>query len=119
MSFNDAKGIVDRIPCPSCNAQLQLLIGRLLQSADGRECYLVCWACRSKSLVVGDGVDDRWTTVTEAPSGDDWIKHSRTHWTRILDNDELHYWPTTGRYRFRGETEKGDVEAFIKSVEAA
>lgn len=112
------KGIVSRIGCPSCSAQPQLLIGRLLQGADGRECYLVCWQCRLKGLVNGDRVVGPWSPVTEAPSGDDWVKHSRSHWTRILDNDELHYWPTTGRYRYRGQTMQGDVEAFIQLTEA-
>lgn len=110
------KGIGDRIKCPQCHGRVQLLIGRLIQGADGREAYLACWSCMLHAMVRGDDVS-HWARFREAPNGDaDWIRHSRTHWTRIVDGDDLHYWPTTGKFRFRGETRTGDVEAFLRDV---
>lgn len=44
-----------------------------------------------------------------------WEKYCDTHWHRSLNGETLHYWPSTGKFMFRGEVHKGeDVNDFIK-----
>lgn len=48
----------------------------------------------------------------------EWIKHTPHHWTCLLCGDKLQYWPTKGKWMWRGTVyEPGDgdtVELFMQ-----
>ena len=116
------KPLAWRIPCPECAGIPQHLIGRNVPGQNNMHDYLVCWSCLIMCQV--DKLIDcdtyPWTRFQDAPAlaadNTDWVKHSRSHWTRMLDGDDLHYWPSTMRFRYRGVTQQGDVEAFIERI---
>ena len=55
--------------------------------------------------------------VAEALEG--WTKHHETHWSTTLLGDRLDYWPGPKKWRWRNNTNTGDVFAFIRAREDA
>lgn len=49
--------------------------------------------------------------------GPGWTRHHETHWSYMLLNDRLDYWPGPMRFRWRGKTMTGDVQEFIAARE--
>jgi hypothetical protein len=45
-----------------------------------------------------------------------WIKHTEHHWQTEVDGDILDYWPSKRKWRFRGVTQTGTVERFIRKI---
>ena len=56
----------------------------------------------------------RTSDQSEAPDG--WTRHTPYHWSRMIGTEQLDYWPTTRKWRFRNKTKTGDVNAFIESL---
>ena len=52
--------------------------------------------------------------LTRALNEDDgqWIKHTEYHWKRYVGPDKkpLDYWPTSGKWKWRGKIRKGVAE---------
>lgn len=100
--------------CPKCQGRPHLIIGALLHRGDTKRDYLVCWPCSIARFADGG----QWASCQEmkTPKDGEWTVHSRTHWTRLVGGDELHYWPTTGTVRFRDVTHRNvyDVDDFIR-----
>lgn len=46
----------------------------------------------------------------------EWTKFSDIHWGRLVLGKRMDYWPTTGRFNWRGKTMFGDPEAFINEL---
>lgn len=44
--------------------------------------------------------------VSQATDSDGWTKHTEFHWQRKLHGDLLDYWPSTGKWAWRGQTHK-------------
>lgn len=47
-----------------------------------------------------------------------WEKLTKWHWRTKVLGETLDYWPTKSKWRFRGETQTGDVQQFIWETEA-
>ena len=52
---------------------------------------------------------DRKRFLSEAKDADDggWTKHTRYHWSRMIDGERLDYWPSRKKYKWRGEIRRG------------
>jgi len=50
--------------------------------------------------------------LREALAKDDggWTKHTHFHWSRDVGGERLDFWPTTLKYKYRGEFGYGDIE---------
>lgn len=48
-----------------------------------------------------------------------WYKHTEFHWSRDIDGDKLHYWPSRKRWQYRGRVSRGlkGMYALIKLKE--
>lgn len=47
----------------------------------------------------------------------EWTKHTPYHWQRTINGKVLDYWPTKNKFRYdNGDTQKGDVRAFIRGL---
>lgn len=46
-----------------------------------------------------------------------WTKHTPYHWQRRLAMDVLDFWPTRGRWRWRGKSYKGTPWALADFIE--
>jgi hypothetical protein len=44
-----------------------------------------------------------------------WVKHTTYHWSRDLLGEALHYWPSSGKWRWKGKTMTGRVSEFINA----
>lgn len=103
-------------PCPKCDGRLSLMAGCNLRRVATDRDYLVCWAC----MVGRDFEGTEWGAIAEPlkPEAGRWTVHSRTHWTRLIGDEELHYWPTTGSVRFMGVTTRNvfDIDKFIEGI---
>lgn len=60
--------------------------------------------------------NDRKRFLAEAQVNDDggWTKHTEFHWSRVLNNKKLDYWPSRKKWQYRGKISRGDVYQFIK-----
>jgi len=50
----------------------------------------------------------------------DWTRHTEYHWSRPLAGARMDYWPSTGKWRWRGKTYRGtpyDTARFIAKRE--
>lgn len=59
---------------------------------------------------------DAW----QGPPMPGWTRHTPYHWSRMLDADRMDYWPSTGKWRWRGKTYYGtpyDTANFIAKRE--
>jgi len=58
----------------------------------------------------------RKTAVAEPPAEDwQWTKHSKQHWTMILNGSTLQYWPLKKKWHWKGKTYEASIRA--QSVE--
>lgn len=62
---------------------------------------------------------DRARFLKSAKEQDDggWTKHTEYHWSRMINGTQLDYWPSRKKYRYKGQTKRGNVYAFIKQQE--
>ena len=59
--------------------------------------------------------------VAKTKYGEGWTEVTDHYWTRDLAGHRLDYWPSTGRWRWKGKSYKGKPEAtalFIAKIEA-
>lgn len=42
------------------------------------------------------------TALNEDDGG--WTKHTQHHWSRIVNDKRLDYWPSTSRFKYEGKT---------------
>lgn len=63
---------------------------------------------------------DRARFLAQAQAGDDggWTKHTPYHWSRLVAGRRLDYWPSRKKWMFDGHVQRGDVQRFIRRVEA-
>lgn len=65
---------------------------------------------------------DRKRFLDEAsdPANNDggWTVHTEYHWSRMVSGHRLDFWPSRKKWRFKGKTSRGDVNAFISKREA-
>lgn len=50
-----------------------------------------------------------------------WTQHTAYYWSRSLKGERLDFWPSSGKWRWRGKSYRGDSKAamaFISKVEA-
>lgn len=62
----------------------------------------------------------RFLAEAKSPENNDggWTEHTEYHWSRTLAGSKLDYWPSRRKWRYRGKTSRGDVNAFIAVREA-
>lgn len=55
--------------------------------------------------------EDRARFLAEAnrPDNDDggWRKHTKYHWSRLVDGHKLDYWPSRKKWQYRGRVRRG------------
>ena len=58
---------------------------------------------------------DRATFLAQAESQDDggWTKHTKYHWSRLLNGKRLDYWPSRKKWQYNGKVQRGNVQAFM------
>ena len=44
-----------------------------------------------------------------------WVKHTDYHWSRVLNDNRLDYWPSRNKFQYQGKVYCGDVVGFIKN----
>lgn len=49
----------------------------------------------------------------ESANDTGWTKHTEYHWTRMLNDARIDYWPTRNKWRFLGKTYTGDVNTWL------
>lgn len=52
-----------------------------------------------------------------AANPEGWTIHTEYHWSRDLNGSRLDYWPSTGKFRYKGKTMFGGITGFIKKRE--
>jgi hypothetical protein len=62
---------------------------------------------------------DRKRFLSDAVAADDggWEKHTEFHWSRVVVDHRLDYWPSRKKFQYRGKVRRGDVIKFIKDQE--
>ena len=53
--------------------------------------------------------------VIENPDDGNWEKHSKKHWSRMLMNHKLDYYPKLNKFQYRGRNYSNNVMEFIKT----
>lgn len=63
---------------------------------------------------------DRARFLAQAQEANDggWVKHTPYHWSRSVAGRRLDYWPSRKKWMFDGRVQRGDVQRFIREVEA-
>ena len=58
---------------------------------------------------------DRAKFLSDAESTDDgkWTKHTEYHWSRMVNNERLDYWPSRKKFQYKGRVMRGDVTRII------
>lgn len=49
----------------------------------------------------------------QKPEG--WTVHTEYHWSRTFQGERLDYWPSKGKWRWKGKTMTGRVDEFINA----
>jgi len=59
---------------------------------------------------------DRKMFMERAKVADDgqWNKHTEFHWSRMVGNHKLDFWPSRNKFQYRGKIRRGNVYEFIK-----
>lgn len=106
------------LACPKCSAPTILLSGAdaFPGNADRKTyTYHVCQGCRLAQCTTTP-----WEPMGHLGEGkrvaDGWLIHTAYHHQMRVDGDLLDHWPTTGKFRYRGETHVGDVHEFLKGL---
>ena len=42
-----------------------------------------------------------------------WIKHTTYHWSKMLNNKKLDYWPSKNKWMYDGKVSQGDIQSFM------
>ena len=52
---------------------------------------------------------DRQRFMQQAVANDDggWTKHTEWHWSRMIGEDKLDYWPSRKKFQFKGKVMRG------------
>lgn len=60
---------------------------------------------------------DRAAFLANAEKDDDggWTKHTKYHWSRIVNGERLDYWPSRNKFQYRGKVMRGDVMKIVRS----
>jgi len=60
---------------------------------------------------------DRKKFLEQAIQDDDgkWTKHTDYHWSRMLNERRLDYWPSRKKFQYLGKVHRGDILKFIKA----
>lgn len=48
----------------------------------------------------------------------DWKVHSQYHWSMTVNGKRLDYWPTKNKFQYDNVVQTGDVNEFIRNMEA-
>jgi hypothetical protein len=61
--------------------------------------------------------EDRKRFLAGAIKADDgkWTKHTEHHWSRLVNDFKLDYWPSRKKWSYRGIVTRGNVLDFISS----
>jgi len=43
-----------------------------------------------------------------------WMKHTKYHWSIMVGEDRLDYWPSRDKFRYKGHTYHGGVDGFVR-----
>lgn len=43
-----------------------------------------------------------------------WSKHQDTHWYRMIDDEKLHYWPSSNKWLYKGKYYRGGLPRELK-----
>ena len=64
---------------------------------------------------------DRERFLKEANANNDggWTIHTDYHWSRTVSGQRLDYWPSRKKWQYKGRISRGDVQQFIKKLEAS
>ena len=54
----------------------------------------------------------------EDPLASGWKEHSQFHWSRVVNGKRLDYWPTKNKFQYDNVVQTGDVNEFIRNMEA-
>ena len=54
--------------------------------------------------------------VRKAVVPSEWFVHTPYHWSRMVNDKRLDYWPSKDKWMYEGKTMVGDVDDFIKHV---
>lgn len=59
---------------------------------------------------------DRKRFLEQAVENDDgeWTKHTDYHWSRMVNDHRLDYWPSRKKFQFKGKVRRGDVYSLIR-----
>jgi hypothetical protein len=62
---------------------------------------------------------DRKRFLAGALKADDgkWTKHTKHHWSRLVNGVKLDYWPSRKKWMYCGKVSRGDLMRFIASKE--
>jgi hypothetical protein len=44
-----------------------------------------------------------------------WVKHTDFHWSRVLNEKRLDYWPSKSKFMYNGKVTQSDVIQFIRA----
>lgn len=77
---------------------------------------------RSKGLPANSGRSRPRATLvkfTKKHEAAGWNRFTDWHWQTTVDGDLLDYWPSKGKWRYRGITTEGMLKGMFAMVEAA
>lgn len=103
--------IAERNPCPDCKCTPSYMAGVNVPFGDASLAYLVCWNDGKMRAVQPNAT---WESFGKKPPKPEWKKFSSVHWQMVIDGDVLDYWPTKSKWRYRGKTQSGNVNKFIR-----
>lgn len=66
-----------------------------------------------KALRELDQARKRRNLIKADPAG--WTIHTEYHWSRVLNDKRLDYWPSRNKFQYRNKIMCGDVVGFIKN----
>jgi hypothetical protein len=106
--------------CPQCKGLAPLIVGLAAfphEMGTHKDSWFVCWDCRVRAKCWRPWRELEWNSFDKAVLSKDtpsWKKSTQWHWQTVVDGDLLDYWPSKKKFRWRGETIKGDVDEFIR-----
>lgn len=96
--------------CPKCGKACELMAGINIPGGDRKQYYWACWSNGLAAIAR--------EPVKFAPMGQSrlvWRDCSPFHKQAVVSGQVVDWWPTRGKFRFKGQTHKGDPREHLKS----
>lgn len=98
--------------CPVCGSTTQLMAGVNVPSGDVKKYYWACWTDNA----FNDGTS--WIRITRKPKAE-WRICSPYHKQATVAGEIIDWWPSKNKYRFRGQTHRGDPNKVMRKLMGA